>query len=71
MISLVPSFALGAESSPTATSSPTTLPLPTVQKLTTKVMSRWEVLVVGVITGFGLAAGGLLFNKLAKRARWA
>jgi hypothetical protein len=71
MISLIPVAGLGAEASSTAIPSPTTLPLPTVQKLTTKVMSRWEVLVVGVITGFGLAAGGLLFNKLAKRARWA
>jgi hypothetical protein len=63
MLSLVP---LGDV--PAATSSPTTSPA--IQKIQVQALSTWNALVIGVVTGFALAAGGLIFNKTAKRFRW-
>lgn len=70
MVTLVSLSGLGVEMPDGVTPGPTVLPAPTAHQLTVKLMSRWEILVVGVITGFGLAAGGLAFNKVAKRLHW-
>lgn len=61
MISLVP---LGLE--PTSA-----VPAPTpMQKISVQAISLRDALIVGIVTGFALAAGNLIFKKVSKRYRW-
>lgn len=68
MISLVP-VQLGAEPSTAATSNQTT-PAPALQKISVQAMTGWNALLIGIVTGFAMSAGTLVFNKLAKRMSW-
>lgn len=61
VISLVPTN-LGSE--PVAAESPT------MQKIKIQAISLRDALVVGVVTGFALAAGNLIFTRVARRFRW-
>lgn len=63
MISLVPLQGLGVD--PT-----TTAPSPTTQRLHVRALSSWNALILGVVTGFAMSAGTLIFNKLANRFGW-
>ena len=62
MLSLVP-VQLGLE--PTATTKP-----PIVERVRVQAMSSWNALLIGIVTGFAMSAGTLIFNKLASRMKW-
>lgn len=64
MISLVP-IGLGAE--PAAVPS---APIAPIEKIKVQAISLRDALIVGIVTGFALAAGNLVFSKVAKRMRW-
>ena len=64
MISLVP-MGLGLE----PTTAPTEKP-PIMQRIQVRALSSWDALILGVITGFAMSAGTLIFNKLAGRFHW-
>ena len=64
MISLVP-LGLGVDP---AMTEPTKSPV--MQKISVQAISGWNALLLGIVTGFAMSAGTLLFNKIAKRLRW-
>jgi hypothetical protein len=33
-------------------------------------LTGWNALLLGIVTGFAMAAGTMMFDKLAKRAHW-
>lgn len=33
-------------------------------------ITHWNALTIGIVTGFALAAGSLVFNLMARRAKW-
>ncbi len=63
MISLIP-VGLGAE--PVVAPQPP----PVIDKIRVQAISLRDALIVGIVTGFALAAGNLVFSKVAKRLRW-
>lgn len=66
MISLIP---LGLEPSATQATQPAIKP-PIMQRINVQAISLRDALLVGIVTGFAMSAGTLIFNKLAKRAGW-
>lgn len=71
MISLIPLGGFGVDP---ATSTTAIAPAPTkppmIQRLQVRALSSWDALLLGIVTGFAMSAGTLIFNKLARRFRW-
>ncbi len=67
MISLVPSGQFGDAAPATA---PAAQPSPTIQKIQVQAIGARDALILGIVSGFALALGNLIFDKLAKRLHW-
>ena len=67
MISLIP---LGLEPGTVQTSTQPPIKPPIMQRISVKAISLRDALLVGIVSGYAISAGTLIFNKLAKRAGW-